>query len=336
MTRRICGRCVLPESLPDIRLDDEGVCNICLEHEASKGAEPVAPALETDFVKILEQNRGKGEYDCLAMCSGGKDSTAALYYMVRRYKARVLAFTFDHGFETPEAMENVRRAVEALGVDFLFFRTEFMTGLFSKLLETGSRAVICHLCSIWYMDLTFRMAGRFSVPLIIAGWTKGQSSHQGVMSKCGCNANQPEFAAMARETRAFIDAHVRRDPRYRDFPDGMEEVLARAKKRHRCLVLSPHWFLPHDSEVYVPLIQKELGWSYPRSSYPAKTTNCALNFLAVRNSLRDYGYTHYHVEMSKLIREGQMTREEALSQLDVPLDAGILEAVERRLGGGGR
>ena len=63
------------------------------------------------------------------------------------------------------------------------------------------------------------------------------------------------------------------------------------------------------------MIQKEVGWQFPRLSYPAKTTNCYLNFISVHRALKRYGYTHYHVEMSKLIREGLMTRAEALEQL---------------------
>ena len=54
------------------------------------------------------------------MCSGGKDSTSSLYYVKKRYNLNPLAFTFDHGFETEEAMRNIKNAVEILDVDFLY------------------------------------------------------------------------------------------------------------------------------------------------------------------------------------------------------------------------
>ena len=219
----ICKKCVLPERKPEIILNEEGVCNVCLEYAKAKPS--IEKPLETDFIKILKQHQGKGEYDCLVMCSGGKDSTAALYYMKKRYKLNVLAFTFDHGFETEEALENVRNAVEILGVDFLFFKTDFMKEMFAKILVTGSKAVICHLCSLWYMDLTFKMTARFNIPMIIAGWTKGQSTKQPLMSRCGCSIHQSEFVSMAKATQEFLDKHVRTDPRYKDFPQSMEEVL---------------------------------------------------------------------------------------------------------------
>jgi hypothetical protein len=329
--RRICSRCVLPESKPDLWLDEAGVCNVCVQHDAMKGQGAARPSVETDFTRIIEKHRGKGEYDCLVMCSGGKDSTSALYYVKERYKLRPLAFTFDHGFETQEAMDNVRRAVEVLDVDYMTFRSTFMHDMFERILKTSSKVVICHLCSIWYMDLTFKLAARFKIPIIIAGWTKGQSTDQEVMSKCACNIDAPEFAAMAKSTLEFL-ATLEGDPKYGDFPRSMEEVLKRAKKRHKSIVLSPHWFLPFDTETYVDTIQSELGWKYPELSYPGKSTNCALNFISVYNSMKTYGYTHYHVEMSKHIREGLMTREEALELLEVRFDAKLLNEIAKPLG----
>ena len=282
----ICRKCVLPEASPDISLDGEGVCNICRAYEKNKALNSKTDFLETEFIKILNQNKPRGRYDCLVMCSGGKDSIAALYYMKKRFKRNPLAFTFDHGFETEEALENVRNAVEILNVDFLFFKSDFMKELFSDVVKSGSKAVLCHPCSIWYMGLAFEMAARFDIPIIMAGWTKGQSTNQQVMSRCGCNIHEAEFVSMAKATNEFLDAYLKTNSKYRDFPRSMEEVLSRAKKKHKCLVLSPHWFLPDSSDVYVEIIKKELKWKFPSLSYPMRSTNCYLNFLSVYNSMR--------------------------------------------------
>ena len=327
----ICKKCVLPESKPDIWLNEDGICNVCIEYDKTKDDKEGTGNLETDFIKILKMYKSHGEYDCLVMCSGGKDSTAALYYMKRRYKLNPLAFTFDHGFETEDAMENVKNAVEALGVDFLYFKTDFMKDMFSRILKTNSKAVICHLCSLWYMDITFKTAARFNIPIIIAGWTKGQSKKQPLMSKCGCNVHESEFVSMAKATKEFLNDHVKNNPKYKDFPETMEEVLNRAKKRQRCVVLSPHWFLPFDSEIYVEMIKKELKWRFPKLSYPAYTTNCYLNFISTYNSMKYFGYTHYHVEMSKLIRGGLLTREEAIRNLEMNFDKGLLNNIAKKL-----
>ena len=108
---RVCATCVLPEIRPHITLGADGTCNICQEFRRK---EKTPLFLESDFLKILDKKRGKHRYDCLVMCSGGKDSTAALYFMKERYKMNPLAFTFDHGFEQSDALQNVRRAVDKL------------------------------------------------------------------------------------------------------------------------------------------------------------------------------------------------------------------------------
>lgn len=330
--RRICKKCVLPESRPDILLNKEGICNVCEEYEKTRNlGEEIKPPLETDFIKLLELYKSHGEYDCLVMCSGGKDSTSSLYYMKKRYHLNPLAFMFDHGFETEDAIENVRNTVERLGVDFLFFKSDYMKDMFSKILKTNSKAVICHPCSIWYMQLSFDIAARYNIPIIIAGWTKGQSTKQGIMTKCGCNIHAPEYASMTQATKEFFNNYMRNDPKYKDFPTTMEEVLIRAKKRQKCTVLSPHWFLPFDQGTYIETIKKELNWNLPKLSYPKETTNCLLNFISVYNSIRYYGYTHYHIEMSKLIREGLLTREEALKNLEIDFDKELLNPIAKKL-----
>lgn len=321
---RTCSRCVLPHRPPDIVLDDQGVCNLCRAHE--QGCSPRRP-LEAELTRLLQRHRGKGEYDCLVMCSGGKDSTSALYHTVRRYRLRPLAFTFDHGFETGEALANVRRAVEILGVDHLLYRSTAMHEMFAEVLSTDSPAVLCHLCSIWYMDLTWKTAARYRIPVVIAGWTRGQIGK--ARSRWARPAPAPEFRAMAEATTAFLD-RVRGHPRYGDFPRSMEEVRKRAGRK-RALVLSPHWFLPDSPEENIELLQRELGWRAPARSYPGGSTNCALNWVSSHRALRDFGYTHYHVEMSKLIRAGQLTRDEALERLRFEMEQSELDEIERPL-----
>lgn len=330
-SKKLCKLCIMPESLPDITLNEEGICNLCIAHETAKKIDTLKP-LESDLIKILSKYKGKHKYDCMVMCSGGKDSTSALYYMKKRYGLNVLAFTFDHGFETEEALENIHNAVEILGVDFMFLKSAFMKDMFAKIVSSNAKAVICHPCSIWYMDLAFDVAARYEIPVIVAGWTKGQSNKQEIMSKCGCNVHSAEFRAMAENTRQFLDTGLKNMPQYKNFPRSMEEVLSRAKKRFKTIVISPHWFLPYSVEEYVKVIKDELKWKMPRLSYPAGSTNCLLNFMSVYYSVKNYGYTHYHVEASKMIREGLLLRDDALKQLELNVDKELLKSIADKLG----
>jgi len=50
----LCKKCVLPESKPDIWLNEEGICNVCVQHEKEKAGSQDAKALETDFVQASQ------------------------------------------------------------------------------------------------------------------------------------------------------------------------------------------------------------------------------------------------------------------------------------------
>lgn len=327
--KKICQLCVLPESPPYITIGSDGICSVCRDFQQSRKSAP--PVLETELVRIFNKYRGKGKYDCLVMCSGGKDSTSSLYYVKEKYRLNPLAFTFDHGFETEGALCNIRNAVNILGVEWFLFKSDYMHEMFRKIVLTDSGASICHLCSIWYMQLTFDLAARFEIPLIIAGWTKGQTTSESPGSKCNCTENAPEFRTMAEETQKFLKNMLPQMPAYRNFPASMEELLKKAEKRHRAMVISPHWFLNSDSSEYTAVIQEKLNWKHPELSYPAKSTNCLLNFLSVEMTLKHFGYTHYHVEMSKLIRMNLMTRKEAQELLKINYDRTLIEEIKKKL-----
>ncbi|MDD2385279.1 MAG: 7-cyano-7-deazaguanine synthase [Bacteroidales bacterium] len=320
----------MPESEPDIFLNKEGICNICLTYEHEKQDDNKEKLLESDLLKILDKYKGKKKYDCMVMCSGGKDSTSALYFMKTRYNLNILAFMFDHGFETKEAIDNVRNAVDILDVDFILYKSSFMKPMFSKILQTDSKATLCHICSIWYMDLAYDVAARYDIPLIVAGWTKGQSQTKKANTQSNKN-HYTEFLLMSEATECFLNNQLKDMPQYKRFPKSMEEVLKRAKKRHKSLVISPHWFLPYGPEEYVKIIKQELGWKAPALSYPKGSTNCLLNFISVYNSIKHFGYTHYHVEASKLIRKGVISREEAIEQLKQNFDFETLNKVASKM-----
>jgi 3-dehydroquinate dehydratase len=329
-----CKECVLVESPPDIFIGEDGVCNICKSYEAeTDSSEP--ELLETDFLKILNKYRGQGKYDCLCMLSGGKDSTASLYYIKEKYKMNPLVFTFNHGFVPDEHIQSAKKTVEKLGVDWIYFETDFMKEMFKKIIKTKSKVVICPVCSLWYMMKTYEIAAQWDIPIIISGWTKGQttSSKKSIMSKCACDQDPTEYSTMANATKNFMDEHVRTDPRYADFPASMEDVLKIARKKYKtkAIVLSPHWFVPSHPDEYVPIIKEKLDWDYPVRSYPKKSTNCDLNFLASKLAVDNFGYSHYHIEMSNLIRMGMITREEALALLEIDYDKEILSPILEKL-----
>lgn len=115
MTR--CSKCVLPDSFPSITFNSEGACNYCTNYKKieRKG--------EAEFEKILSHYKGTGKkWDCIVLFSGGRDSSFVLHQLVKVYKMRVLAYTFDNGLLSEEAKLNIKSAVEKLKVDHVMIK----------------------------------------------------------------------------------------------------------------------------------------------------------------------------------------------------------------------
>jgi hypothetical protein len=86
----------LPITYETLEIGHDGVCNICRAHERKEADD--WDAKKKDLDALIEQYRGRHDYDCIIPFSGGKDSTFALWYLVTNYKIKPLVVRYDHGF----------------------------------------------------------------------------------------------------------------------------------------------------------------------------------------------------------------------------------------------
>lgn len=111
---RRCTRCILPETMPFIEFDADGVCNYCHDYE------PLQPLGKDALLAAVEQYRRKGgEPECLVAVSGGRDSCYGLHLIVRELGLKPLAYTYDWGLITDLARRNQARLCGKLGVEHI-------------------------------------------------------------------------------------------------------------------------------------------------------------------------------------------------------------------------
>ena len=96
--------------VPGIELDDEGVCSACreFEHVEPRTRTWFKTPADLDARRDAARARAGGDFDCLHLLSGGKDSTYALYQLVER-GWRVHALTLDNGYISDGAKANIAR-----------------------------------------------------------------------------------------------------------------------------------------------------------------------------------------------------------------------------------
>jgi len=326
-----CVRCGLPETFPNIRFDDEGVCNFCRAYRGKEKLEQAKEKFRNKFEKLLAEKKRTGGYDCLMAYSGGKDSSYTLKVLKEQYGLRTLALTMDNGFISPRTMENIRNVVENLGIDHILYKPRFdiLKKLFGtakdsdiyppKTLERAS--TICTTCMGLVKFIALRLAIESGIPFIIYGWSPGQAPIEASIFKNNPSMIKSMQSVLLEPMRKIVgddilnyfltDEHFENPER---FPYNV----------------SPLAFLEYDEEKILEEI-KVLGWVKPEDTDP-NSTNCLLNSFGIQVHRKRFRFHPYAFELANLVREGYMDRDEAIERLEAEDNEEIIRIVKRKLG----
>lgn len=108
-----CKRCILPETMPFIKFDNEGVCNYCHNYKPRNNPKP-----KEELFKIVEPYRRKGkELDCIVPFSGGRDSCYGLHLIIKELEMKPVTYTYDWGMVTDLGRRNISQMCADLGVE---------------------------------------------------------------------------------------------------------------------------------------------------------------------------------------------------------------------------
>lgn len=163
---RYCNRCVMPDTKPDLEIDEEGVCSACRSYENRDAVDWDARKRELD--EILSRYRTDGSHwDCIVPVSGGKDST---YQVIRMLQMGlnplcVTATTCDLSDIGRENIQNIKK----LGVDYVEFSPNPVVR--AKLDRVGLTEVgdISWPEHVGIFTIPVRAAVQYNIPLIVWG-----------------------------------------------------------------------------------------------------------------------------------------------------------------------
>jgi len=109
---RRCTRCILPDTMPFIQFDDDGVCNYCHHYKPRNNPRP-----KEELFDLVEPYRRAEGNECIVPFSGGRDSCYALHLIVNELGMRPLTYTYDWGMVTDLGRRNISRMSSELGVE---------------------------------------------------------------------------------------------------------------------------------------------------------------------------------------------------------------------------
>lgn len=167
MSIRYCKRCVMPDTKPDLHLDEEGICNACRSYQ--NRAVVNWDERYQELVALLEKYRSNNgdNWDCIIPVSGGKDST---YQVLRVLQLGlnplcVTSTTCDLSAIGYRNIENLRQ----LGVDHIEISPN--PKIRAKLNRIGLKQIgdISWPEHVGIFTIPVRAAVQFNIPLIIWG-----------------------------------------------------------------------------------------------------------------------------------------------------------------------
>ncbi|HET9279132.1 MAG TPA: amino acid adenylation domain-containing protein, partial [Flavitalea sp.] len=319
-----CIRCGLPSNYPQAEFDEKGVCNYCLSFEDYRQNAQKYFRSPADLQKIFDKSKAErqGEYDCLMLLSGGKDSTYALAQLVAM-GIRVLAYTLDNGYISESAKANIRRVVNVLGVDHVFGETPAMNEIFIDSLKRYSN--VCNGCFKTIYTLSTQFALNKKIPFIVTGLSRGQFFETRLTEELFWKDDVETIDKTILEARKS----------YHRVNDAVKNLLDTSifnedSVFEKVQFLDFYRFFDVDFEEMMNYLDKHLPWIRPSDT--GRSTNCLINQVGIYVHKKERGYSNYAFPYSWDVRMGHKTREVSLDEINEEIDENEVTRILAEIG----
>lgn len=312
MSYQRCTRCVMDNATDvTISFDSEGHCNYCTETLQRLPTEyfPNEQGRETlsAIIAQIKKDCASLPYDCLVGVSGGIDSSYIMY-LCHQYGLRVLAVHIDDGLDNPVATENLRKLVEKTGAELVTVTPERRE--YADILKSLLKASVPNL-AIAQDNLIIKSLQTYGKQNALRYILDGNNfAHESILERGrGVNACdkkfilgiQKQFGEVPLKTLQFVslvDRYLKRN---------LNQAL-----KHVC----PLNYIPYHLETAIQTLRDFCKFEY----YGGKHYESILTrFLQCYYLPVKFGIDKRKSHFSSLIVSGQMTREEALDKLSLPL-----------------
>ncbi|MEJ7928432.1 N-acetyl sugar amidotransferase [Ramlibacter sp. AN1015] len=309
---RICANCIMDTSDSKITFDSRGWCDYCNNyhsnilphwHPDERGMRELEPVLE----QIRRHGKGR-DHDCLIGISGGVDSSYVTYLAKAKFNLRPLLFHVDAGWNSQQAVNNIEKLVDGLGVDL---HTEVVDWQEMRDLQLAFfKAAVPHLDTpqdhAFFAGL-YNFAAKHGFKYILTGANYSTE----------CVREPLEWHYHASDLRQLKDIHRRFGTRsLKTFPTA--DIL-KFKLYYRYVkgvqVVKPLNHVPYFKEAAMQELVDKYGWQkYAHKHYESRFTRFYEGYWLPTK----FGYDKRRAHFSSLILTGQMSREEALAKIAVP------------------
>ncbi|MFZ5951044.1 MAG: hypothetical protein ACOYXC_10085 [Candidatus Rifleibacteriota bacterium] len=330
---KLCSRCVAPETALNLSFDHAGVCSLCRTYDRIDpkilAPEMLRPLLEERF----ERFRGRSGYDAMVGLSGGKDSSYVALRLVKDYGLRVLLFTYDNGYLTDYARHNISLVVEKLGQDHIFLGPDSDVQRCIARSSVRRVGVPCIGCTFPGFVMVMKTAIERGIPFIVHGRSPAQMFKEIAPGSVDpflpfIKGNlQPRDDQQVREFVLKSSRKLMKRLRWLVGADLNGDIAGKiqnsycpdwAKAKSSAVVpefLAFYLFEPYDENHIKQTLETRLQWVRPEDNRFMGHEDCTVHPVSVYLYTSIYGHPILQPELATLVRQGRLSREEALARL---------------------
>lgn len=324
-----CARCILPSTRPQLKLDNEGVCNACRSHASRPLIDWRARAKAFKDVAARAKSKSRG-YDCLIPVSGGKDSTWQVVKCLEE-GLNPLAVTWKTPARTDLGARNLANLVR-LGVDHVDYQVNpavervFMLRTFERL---GSTAVPMHMA---LFAIPLKIAARFGIPLVVWGENSAFEYGQADDAHCGFKLDAAWLSTYGVTHGTTARDWVSQDLTEKALTPYAGPTEAELEAAGTLAVFLGYYFPWDPAETLKAARAKgfETRKEGPKTGL-YDYADIDDDFISIHHWLKWYkfGFTRLFDNLSLEIRNGRMTREQAVETVRAKGDQTPTEDIEK-------
>ncbi|MCR2049087.1 N-acetyl sugar amidotransferase [Acetatifactor muris] len=313
-----CKRCVMNNaSDKTIRFNENGYCNYCTDALAEINTTVYFPnengkeKLKAMLAKIKQENHDKA-YDCVMGISGGLDSSY-LAYLGYTWGLRILAVHIDDGFDTEISKKNIKRLCDKTGMELRTITPD--PEQFNALTLAYMRAGVPNL-AIPQDNILFAFLYKTVVDEKLKYFVSGGN----FALEC---ILQKDHVFNAMDTVNIRDIHKRFGLKPIDklqFISSYEKYVN--DKLGRAISLRPLNYIDYNRERAFRELYDFCGFEYYGRKH---LENILTAFVQTYWYPEKFGVDKRTSHLSSMIVSGQMTREEALKELQEPVYDEVME-----------
>lgn len=311
METKRCTRCIMTnESDPTMTFDSEGHCNYCTEAlERLKRSYFPNEKGRIKFDELIEDIKRAGEgkkYDCIIGISGGLDSSY-LAYLLSDKGLRILAVHIDDGYDTEVSKENIKKLIDKTGYDYevIVPDAEQFNALTLAYMKAGVPNIAVPQDNVLFAFL-YKKKKEFDIPYFLSG---GNLAMESIVQKGNTWRNS--------DVVNIKDIHKR----FGTKPIDKLEFISTLNRQFDKYIFgirttTPLDYIDYNRERAFKELYEYCGFEY----YGRKHLENALTaFIQLRWFPEKFKVDKRTWHLSSMIISGQMTREEALKELQEPI-----------------